>query len=248
MKRQDTRIHDHYVSFKPLDKYDLKQRIAIRSADLGLYSLVSLVGTTIRFEEPVGWSGLDVEGWEDFETSYARMPMTINAFWHNRLFLMIKYAKGVDSGVVVSESFDGEYISRTAQRFGFAVVRGSSSKGGSSVLKQMIRLTNQGLRMSFTIDGPRGPRYKVKPGALLLSAKTGVPVVPMVPQAKRFWEIGSWDRLQIPRPFTRAKMFFGEPVFVPRDADRRSISEKKEELQAKMDSLTEKAARWGSKD
>ncbi|HUF05680.1 MAG TPA: lysophospholipid acyltransferase family protein [Aridibacter sp.] len=244
MKRQDTRIHDRLVSFKPLDRYRFGQRLAIRAADLGLYSLIRLVRSTIRFEETEGWSGIDIEGWEDFETAYARMPNTINAFWHNRLFLMIRFSINIESGIIVSDSFDGEYIARTAQRLGFAVVRGSSTRGGSKALKQMVRLVREGLRMSFTIDGPRGPRYKVKSGAILLAAKTGVPVIPMVPEAKHYWEIGSWDRLQIPRPFTRAKMFMGEPVFVLDGESRAHLEEKEAELQRKLDELTERGRKW----
>ncbi|QQS39690.1 MAG: lysophospholipid acyltransferase family protein [Acidobacteriota bacterium] len=244
MKRQDTRIHDQLVSFKPLNKYSFGQRLAIRAADLGLYWLIRLVRSTIRFEETEGWSGLDIEGWEDFETAYARMPNTINAFWHNRLFLMTKFSMDFDAGIIVSESFDGEYIARTAQRLGFPVVRGSSTRGGSKALKQMVRLVRDGLRMGFTIDGPRGPRYRVKPGALMLAAKTGVPVLPLVPEAKSYWELSSWDRLQIPRPFTRAKMFIGEPVFVSPEAGRDELKEKKEELQRKLDELTERGRGW----
>lgn len=242
--RQDTRIHDQLVSFKPLNKYGFGQRLSIRAADLGLYTVIRLVRSTIRFEETEGWSGLDIEGWEDFETAYARMPNTINAFWHNRLFLMTRFSMDFESGIIVSESFDGEYIARTAQRLGFPVIRGSSTRGGSKALKQMVRLVRQGMRMSFTIDGPRGPRYKVKSGPLMLAAKTGVPVIPMVPEAKNYWEIGSWDRLQIPRPFTRAKMFMGEPVFVSDDRSRAYLEEKKLELQSKLDELTERGRAW----
>lgn len=218
--------------------------MAIRAADLGLYALIKLFGASIRFEDPEGWSGLEVEGWEDFESAWARMPNTINVFWHNRLFLMIRFAKELEAGIIVSESFDGEYISRTAQRLGFAVVRGSSSRGGSRALRQMVRLVSEGMRMAFTIDGPRGPRYKVKSGPILLAAKTGVPILPMVPEAKHYREIGSWDRLQVPMPFTRAKMFVGEPFFVSEEEGRTAVEEKQAELQKRMDELTERAAEW----
>lgn len=227
-----------------MDGYSVRQRIAIKAADLGLYTVISAIGRTLRFEEPEGWSGLDREGWEDFETAYARMPNTINAFWHNRLFLMAWYWRGIDSGIIISESFDGEYISRTAQRLGLSVVRGSSTRGGSKALRGMVRLVRDGMRMSITIDGPKGPRYKVKSGALLLSAKTGVPVLPMLAEAKSFWEIGSWDRLIVPKPFTRAKMFFGEPVFVTEDDVRHRLREKTSELQEKLDRLTRRGEEW----
>jgi len=244
MERQSSRIHEHFLRFKPLDKYNFKQRMMIRGADLGLYSVISALGRTVRFDRIEGWKGLDLKGFETFEEAFARMPPSINAFWHNRLFLMTWFWRDFDSGIVVSDSFDGEYISRTAQRFGYAVIRGSSTRGGSKALRQMVDLTNSGLRMSLTVDGPLGPRYKVKPGIILLAGKTGVPIVPMLPEAKRFWEVGSWDRLQIPKPFTRAKMFVGEPVFVSEQDAESNLKRKQQELQDKLDDLVRQGEKW----
>ena len=248
MERQSSRIHEHLTRFKPLDKYNFRQRIMIRGTDLGLYSVISALGRTIRFEKIEGWKDLDLEGFETFEEAFARMPPSINAFWHNRLFLMTWFWRNFESGIVVSDSFDGEYISRTAQRFGYAVIRGSSTRGGSRALKQMVGLTKGGLRMSLTVDGPLGPRYKVKPGIILLAGKTGVPIVPMLPEAKKFWEVGSWDRLQIPRPFTRAKMFVGEPVFVSEEDAESRLKQKLGELQDKLDDLVRKGESWRMSD
>lgn len=244
MTRQSSRIHDHLLSFKPLSQYSFKERMLIRSADLGLYSVISAIGKTIRFDKMEGWTDLKIEGMETFEKAFAKMPPSINAFWHNRLFLMTWFWRGFDSGIVASDSFDGEYIARTAQRFGFKVIRGSSTRGGSRALKQMVRYTREGLRMSLTVDGPKGPRYKVKPGIIMLAAKTGVPIVPMLPEAKKFWAVNSWDKLQIPRPFTRAKMFVGEPVFVSEKDAEHSLNEKREELQSGLDQLAKRGEEW----
>ena len=246
MVRQDTRIHDPLTSFKPLEGYTLRQRLAIRSADIGLYSVISMIGRTLRFEDPEGWTGCAREGWETFEAAYSRKPNTINAFWHNRLFLLAWHWRDIDSGIIISESFDGEYISRTAQRLGMSVIRGSSTRGGSKALRNMVKLVRDGMRMSITIDGPKGPRYKVKSGALLLAAKTGVPVLPVLAEAKDFWEVNSWDRLIVPKPFTRAKMFFGEPVFVSEKDIEGGVSAKREELQQKLDALTRRGEEWRS--
>lgn len=216
----------------------------IRGADLGLYLFVSGIGRTIRFEPVSGWQAGEREGWRDYKEAYARMPNTINAFWHNRLFLMTWFWRGFDSAVLVSESFDGEYIARTAQRFGFPVIRGSSTRGGSKALRQMARVMRSGTRMSITIDGPKGPRCQVKPGVVMLAASTGVPIVPMLPQAKHYWEMNSWDRLQIPKPFTTAKVFVGEPVFVSREDIKGGIEPKVEELQKRFEGLQTCADEW----
>jgi lysophospholipid acyltransferase (LPLAT)-like uncharacterized protein len=244
MKRQSSRIHDHLLSFKPLSKYSFKERMIIRGVDIGLYSVISGIGRTVSFGKIEGWKELDLEGFETFDEAFARMPPSINAFWHNRLFLMTWFWRDYESGIVVSDSFDGEYIARTAQRFGFPVIRGSSTRGGSRALKQMVRAARSGLRMSLTVDGPRGPRYKVKSGIILLAAKTGFPIVPMLPEAKRFWTVNSWDKLQIPMPFTKAKMFVGEPIFVSEEDVEVRLGEKRNELQAGLDRLVQKGERW----
>ncbi len=98
--------------------------------------------------------------------------------------------------------------------------------------------------MSITIDGPKGPRCQVKPGVVMLAASTGVPIVPMLPQAMHYWEMNSWDRLQIPKPFTTAKVFVGEPVFVSREDIKGGIEPKVEELQKRFEGLQTCADEW----
>lgn len=248
MERQSSRIHERLLRFKPLKEYSFKERMMIRGADLGLYGVISALGRTVRFEKIEGWKGLDRKGLETFEKAFAQMPPSINAFWHNRLFLMTWFWRNYESGIVVSDSFDGEYISRTAQRFGYPVIRGSSTRGGSRALKQMVSLAKEGLRLSITVDGPLGPKYKVKSGIILLAAKTGVPIAPMLPEAKHFWSVKSWDRLQIPKPFTKAKMFVGEPVFVSEEDAKHRLKEKREELQKKLDDLVRQGEEWRTRD
>jgi lysophospholipid acyltransferase (LPLAT)-like uncharacterized protein len=108
----------------------------------------------------------------------------------------------------------------------------------------MIKLTNQGIRMVFTVDGPRGPRHKVKKGVVVLAKEAGLPVVPMVAAAKNRWVLNNWDKTQIPKPFTRAKIFVGEPVFVPGDADSKTIGSKVLELERKLDELVSRGEEW----
>jgi lysophospholipid acyltransferase (LPLAT)-like uncharacterized protein len=139
---------------------------------------------------------------------------------------------------VTSQSFDGEYIARFIQRFGYGAVRGSSTRGGVGALIEAIRCMKEGKPAGFTVDGPKGPRYEAKTGAVILAKKTGNPMMPFTVQAKNFWEIGSWDRLQIPRPFTIAKIIIGEPIYVPTVADDAAVESKRLELQAALEELT----------
>src|SRR5205823_5355921 len=103
---------------------------------------------------------------------------------------------------MTSQSFDGEYIARFIQRFGFGAARGSSTRGATGAVVEMVRLMRAGCPAAFTIDGPKGPPYVAKMGAVLLAKKTGHPILPFTITAANFWEANkSWDRFQVPRPF-----------------------------------------------
>lgn len=216
--------------FSTLDKYSFRERFLIRTIDLMLYTLIFLLGKTIRFE---------FEGKEHLEEIRAKGKIPIYAFWHNRIFLSTYFFRNQNIVVMASQSFDGEYISRFIQRFGYGAVRGSSTRGGVGAIVKMIRLMRAGLPMAFTIDGPKGPRYEAKNGACLLAKKSANPIIPITFEAKSFWTINSWDKLQIPKPFTRAKIIAAKPIYVKLDANDANIENKRQELQSKLDELTE---------
>ncbi len=225
--------------FAPLDEYSTQQKISIRAIDLIFFALIKLIGKTVRFE---------VEGWENFEKIERDGRIPIYAFWHNRIFLATYYFRNRGIVVITSQSFDGEYIARFIQRFGYGAVRGSSTRGGVGALVGLIRVMKQGLPAGFTVDGPKGPKYVAKMGAVLLAKKTGNPVMPFSVETKNFWSIKSWDNLQIPKPFTKAKVFIHAPVYVEKDADETEIENKRLELQAKLDELTEIGKQWRESD
>ncbi|MGH9820275.1 MAG: lysophospholipid acyltransferase family protein, partial [Pyrinomonadaceae bacterium] len=141
----------------------------------------------------------------------------------------------------------GEYIARFLHRFGYGTIRGSSTRGGARGLVEMIRGMDRGLSMGFTIDGPRGPRHVAKSGAILLAKKTGNPILPFIVQPRRFWTLNSWDRLQIPRPFTRGLMIFGMAITVSRNASDEELEVKRQELQASLDDLVNRVNEWSEK-
>lgn len=229
--RGDERIPPRADRFASLDAYTFKQRLLIRAADLAFYLLINLFGRTTRFE---------VEGWEHWEAATAggRQP-TIYTFWHNRVFLGTYFFRRRGIVVMTSRSFDGEYIARFIQRFGFGAVRGSSTRGGIGALAELVRLARAGCPAGFMIDGPKGPRHEAKMGAVLLARKTGNPVLPFVVNAARRWHAPSWDRLQVPLPFTRARVLIAPPIYVAPDADDAALAAKREELQRALDSLGE---------
>ncbi len=222
--------------FAPLTNYSLKERIVIRLADRAFYLLIRTIGSTIRYE---------VEGWENFEAIEKAGKVPIYSFWHNRIFAGTYFFRNRGIAVITSQSKDGEYIARFIQRLGYGAVRGSSTRGGVGALVEMIRSMRKGIPMAFTVDGPKGPHYKAKPGPILLAKKTGNPLMPFVVECKNFWTINnSWDKLQIPKPFTRARLNIGEPIYVPADATDEDVRIKLAKLQSSLDNMVAAGKRW----
>jgi lysophospholipid acyltransferase (LPLAT)-like uncharacterized protein len=230
---QATRAADERVArayrFADISGYAFKRRLAIRAADLTFYLLIHLLGATARFS---------VEGWEHWEAASRDSGLPIYAFWHDRIFLGTYFFRRRRIVVMTSQSFDGEYIARFIQRFGYGAARGSSTRGGVGALVQMARLVRAGCPAGFTIDGPKGPRHEAKMGALLLAKKTGQAVLPFSVNAASFWEIKSWDRFQIPKPFTRATVRIAPPIRVPANADEAALAAKRDELQRALDRVS----------
>ena len=218
-----------------LSAYSFKQKLIIHVAERAFYVLIKLVGKTIRYE---------TSGWENFTNIERAGKIPIYSFWHNRIFAGTYFFRDRGIVVITSQSFDGEYIARFIQRFGYGAVRGSSTRGGVGALVEMIRLMKKGSPMGVTVDGPKGPRCVAKSGALLLAKKTGNPLMPFVVETEKHWTVNSWDELQIPKPFTRARIFIGEPLYVASDADDATIEIKRLELQEKLDGLVADGEQW----
>ena len=223
-------------TFADLSSYPFRKRFLIRLADIAFYTIIKLVGSTIRYE---------VRGWENFEAATQNDRKPIYTFWHNRIFAAIHFWQKRSIVVMTSQSFDGEYIARFIQRFGSGAARGSSTRGGTTALIEMKRLLRLGYGAAFTIDGPKGPRYFAKVGAVLLAKKTGHPILPFTITAKHFWEAKkSWDQTQAPYPFTRALVDIAPPIFVSVDADKYELEAKRDELQAVLDELDRRGRGW----
>jgi lysophospholipid acyltransferase (LPLAT)-like uncharacterized protein len=157
----------------------------------------------------------------------------IHAFWHGRIVHGTLYFRNRGIVVITSENYDGEWIARIIQRFGFDTARGSSSRGARKALLQLVREARQ-RPTAFTIDGPRGPARVAQPGAVWLSKATGNPVIPFHLEAARHWSLRSWDRTQIPKPFSRVVLVFGEPFTVPSDADDEALEQHRQRLEHEL--------------
>ena len=235
---QPTSSIDRAYTFASLSSYSLKDRLLIRSADLVFFILINLIGRTVRFE---------IEGWDNWEAASRDGKIPIYTFWHNRVFLATYFWRRRRIVVMTSRSFDGEYIARFIQRFGYGAARGSSTRGATGAIVEMVRLMRAGCPTAFTIDGPKGPRYVAKMGAVLLAKKTGNPILPFTITARKFWEAKkSWDGFQTPKPFTRARVYIAPPIYVPPDADEQQLKAKRDELQSALDEINHREEEWGT--
>jgi lysophospholipid acyltransferase (LPLAT)-like uncharacterized protein len=181
----------------------------------------------------------EVHGWENWEAASNSGQTPIYTFWHNRVFLATHFWQQRRIVVMTSQSFDGEYIARFIRRFGYGAARGSSTRGGTGAIVEMVRLMRAGSPTAFTIDGPKGPRYVAKMGAVLLAKKTGQPILPFTINARRFWEAKSWDRFQLPLPFTKARVVIAPPIYVPADAGDDALQAKRDELQEVLERIND---------
>jgi lysophospholipid acyltransferase (LPLAT)-like uncharacterized protein len=196
------------------------------------YPLISALGHTLKWR---------VEGLQHFDAVRAAGRQPVMAFWHGRILPATYYFRRRGIVVITSENFDGEWIARIIERFGFATARGSTSRGGRKALLQLVRAMQRGRAAGFTLDGPRGPAMVAQPGALWLARTTGNPVLPFHLEASKYWSMASWDRTQIPKPFSTVALVVGEPMVVPAAADDSDLERWRCELEVRLRALQRRA-------
>ena len=134
----------------------------------------------------------------------------IGALWHNRLLIfplvLRRFLPNRHGAALISASRDGDLLSDAIRRFGYEVVRGSSSRLGASAILQLTEVLASGRDVVITPDGPRGPVYELGPGIIFLAQKSGAPVLPMNLEFSHCWRLGSWDRFIVPRPFSKVRV------------------------------------------
>ncbi|HLW79759.1 MAG TPA: lysophospholipid acyltransferase family protein [Terriglobia bacterium] len=216
--------------------FTLWQRAQILIMTWAGYLAVLTIGRSLRWE---------VHGWEHFESVTGPGKSLIYAFWHNEIFPATWFWRKRGIIVMTSQNFDGEYIGRIIRMHGYGAARGSSSRGGARALVEMIRAMRKGRPTAFTVDGPRGPRHVAKPGAVLLAKASGAPILSFHIALERAWTFRrSWDRTEIPRPFTRAAIFIAPPITVGSEADDQEQARKAQQVQATLDELVRRGQEW----
>jgi lysophospholipid acyltransferase (LPLAT)-like uncharacterized protein len=204
------------------------KRIQVAVIAAVMHPLIVVLGSTLRWR---------VEGWTHFETAAASDRPPIVGIWHGRILPSLYYFRRSRLVVITSQNFDGEWIARILERFDIGTARGSSSRNASGALRLMIKQMRAGRGTAFTLDGPRGPALQAKSGAVWLAMATGSPLVPCHVEADRAWTLRSWDRTQIPKPFSTVALVVGEPLWVDRNTDEAGLERRCRDLEARLDGL-----------
>jgi lysophospholipid acyltransferase (LPLAT)-like uncharacterized protein len=200
-------------------------------------NLLILLGRTLRFEH--SWEG--DPAWP--AATDQPPPGVIGAFWHACILPATYYFRARGVAVMVSSSFDGELISRVLHRLGYRVVRGSSTRGAVRGLLGMREQAEQEATTSFAADGPKGPRFVAKPGPLLLARSTQQPIYCFHLAPLRAWQLNTWDRLLIPKPFTRVHLRWSQRIEVPAGAGRQEMKALYAQMQAALEAVRLEAER-----
>ena len=182
----------------------------------------------------------------EIEESLLRQGINpIYTFWHGRmLYFPYLYRFQNKHHILASPSKDGEIIGNLLKIYGFNIVWGSTFKKGAKALLNLIRVIKNGDSVVLIADGSRGPAFKAQDGAIKIAKLTGIPIVPMTYSVSRKKVLNSWDRFVIPYPFSKIAVKYGEPVYVPPDADDEVMELKRQELEKKLNDITEFADKY----
>ncbi|HTV79392.1 MAG TPA: lysophospholipid acyltransferase family protein [Steroidobacteraceae bacterium] len=187
-----------------------------------------------------------IEGEENLAAALARAPSLVPCYWHQHQLFCTWYVlrrrdRGLLPGWLISPSVDGELAAMMVTRIGARAIRGSSSHTGARALRDYYQaLVKDNVSPVVTPDGPRGPRFKFKPGAILLAQMSGRPMLPMAYAASRAWLI-KWDKFVIPVPFARISIAVGKPRYVARVLDAAGIEALQLEMEAELKALYARA-------
>jgi lysophospholipid acyltransferase (LPLAT)-like uncharacterized protein len=179
------------------------QRLQTRLISTAVAPAISVLCRTLTWK---------VEGAEHYERIIQSGRQPIIAFWHGRILPATWFFRNRGIVALTSANFDGQWIARVIEQLGNRTVAGSSSRGGARALIQLKRESMRGHPVAFALDGPRGPARIPQPGAMWLAAATGNPILPFHAESSRHWQLSSWDRTQVPRPFSRVAIVVGEPI------------------------------------
>jgi len=210
-------------------RWTLRQRIVLSLIVGAGYWSIRLLGPTLR---------VSVSYEEGAQKTLDQRPL-VASFWHECMIPATYLFRNMGIRVMSSFSYDGEYMGRIIRRFGFVAVKGSSSRNPIRALLGLRRALEEGWTVAFTLDGPRGPRRQVKPGPAGLARSSELAMTTFHAAVDKAWVLHSWDRMRIPRPFSRVLVRVGKLIPVPADASDADLERYTAELQTTLDRVCE---------
>ena len=222
-------VEDASTALAP-QRFSLWQRVQLFAISWSAYFVIRLLCSTLKF----------TYGWEA-PTETETAGKVIHPFWHRSIIPAAYHFRNRGIAVMTSTSFDGEYIARIIEKFGFRAVRGSSTRGGARALRGLHREIEAGHGVAFTIDGPTGPRYVAKPGPVVLARNTQAPIQCFYIAVDRAWILNSWDALIIPKPFARAHVQAARIISVPKGSSPSELDAHHAAMQAALDRVRDAA-------
>ena len=162
----------------------------------------------------------------------------IYVIWHGRLLPLAYRHRQQQLTCMISRSGDGEYLARTIAGWGFEAARGSSSRGGSAALRDMVKIARRGGGLVLTADGPRGPRQQLKGGVLTAAQLTGLPIIAATAAASRSWWFEGWDRFLLPQPWSTVYVRYAGPWFVERSASNADLQNLQQQVETTLNNIT----------
>jgi lysophospholipid acyltransferase (LPLAT)-like uncharacterized protein len=179
------------------------------------------------------------------ESIFNRGEVTIYISWHQRFFPGITFfASRHRISIMISQSKDGDFISRIVKILGWTPIRGSSAKGGKEGLQELKRLALDGCTIGHIVDGPKGPFGIVKPGLIVIAQYSGMPILPAIVSSDKKWIFNSWDKFIVPKPFSQVIIRFDKETYIPEELNSDEFEKYRLSLQERLQKLYEETDRY----
>jgi lysophospholipid acyltransferase (LPLAT)-like uncharacterized protein len=182
---------------------------------------------------------VQVIGWEGIQRVMALRAPLVMITWHGRMIVPTWHMRKRRLVAMISRHRDGEMVTRLVERLGYETVRGSSTRGGAEAALEILDRVKAGQIAAMICDGPRGPIYRMKPGAPFLALRAAAFVIPATFAAEKAWIFKSWDRFQVPKPFSRVHLLYGEPI--PPQDPQTDLDQFTQTLEDALNDLTSRA-------
>ncbi len=215
---------------------DSWKRLKNKLGGLGVYALLRRWMSTLDYQKMLYDPTVD-----PIDPGF--QPPVIYAFWHEYIPCPIYLRPHCRVAMLISRHRDADWLGEAARHMGFRIIRGSTSRGGSAAIRELVRASRQ-MSLAITPDGPRGPRRRVAQGCVYLASRLQVPLVVFGVGYDRPWRVPTWDRFAIPRPYSRARVVMSPALRIPADLDRDSLERHRQLIEAVLHRLTDEAEDW----